>query len=157
MAPRISAPRYRKPRKKTPFNNTIVYDFGCRFRSKFEHRIAKRLEAANIKWQFEPRIKIDDSYRYPDFYLPDYKLFLEARPKKRINDELLWKIRRIKKDYGNDVVIISDIKGADTFIKRLLTCKKEQQNLAPMHEYMLFEGTRGERKENYRAGSVNYR
>lgn len=149
-----TGPRFRKPRKKTGFRNIFVYDMGQRFRSKFEWYVAKRLEKAQIKWDFEPRVPLQDSYCLPDFYLPDYHLFMELRPKKLVDEKLLTKVRLLKKTYAKEVVLILDLQGADTFIGKLLLCKKEPQALASLSEVMMFEGKRGQRKENRRAQPV---
>lgn len=141
-------PRFKKPRKKTGFNNTFVYAMGCRFRSKLEWRVAVRLEKANITWQFEPRVQLQDSYVLPDFYLPEYKLFIEVRPKKMIDERLMLKVRLLKKIYEKEVVVIIDPKGAETFIAKLIAGKKEPQHITGLDEVMIFEGARGDRKEN---------
>lgn len=141
-------PRFKKPRKRTGFNNTFVYDLGCRFRSKFEWYVAKRLEKAHIKWQFEPRVQLQTSYCFPDFWLPEYSLFVELRPKRMVDDKLMLKVRLLKKIYENEVVVILDLKGAETFINKLLMCKKEPQKLTRLDEVMVFEGKLGTRKEN---------
>src|SRR5712691_7184344 len=147
-----SAPRFKKPRKKTGFNNIFVFDLGCRFRSKLEWRVAKRFEKAKIKWQFEPRVQLQDSYCLPDFYLPEYKLFVELRPKKCVDEKLLQKVRLLKKIYEHEVIVITDLLGADTFITRLLGTKKIPP-CTRFDEIIIFEGKRGEKRENTSAES----
>ena len=61
-----------------------VYN-GYRFRSRLEARWAVFFDAASIKYQYEPEgfeVKIDSEiYRYlPDFYLPDFNLYVEVKP-----------------------------------------------------------------------------
>ena len=144
---KYSNPRFRKTKQKG-WNNTFVYDFGCKFRSKFEWYTAKRLENAHIKWQHEPRIRLQNSYCLPDFWLPEYSLFIELRPKRMVDEKLRQKAYLLKKIYNKDVVIILDLQGAETFISKLLLCKKEPQKLSPLNEIMIFEGQRGRREEN---------
>ncbi len=51
-------------------------------RSSFEMRVAKILTERNIRWEYEPIAfpleNIEKTYR-PDFYLPDYDLWLEVK------------------------------------------------------------------------------
>lgn len=137
-------PKFRK--SKQGFNNTYVYDLGCRFRSKFEWYVAKRLIKAGIKWEFEPRVKLQNSYCLPDFYLSDYKLFLELRPSKLIDDKLMTKVRLLKKIYEREVVVIANLKGAETFIKKLMTTKEHP--MSRINEVWIFTDTQGHLKEN---------
>lgn len=46
-------------------------------RSKYEKRTAEYLEKNKIKYQYEPLILLEGRQYRPDFYLPDYNLFLE--------------------------------------------------------------------------------
>jgi len=46
-------------------------------RSNYEKRCAEYLDMNNIKYQYEPLILLDGRQYRPDFYLPDYNLFLE--------------------------------------------------------------------------------
>lgn len=46
-------------------------------RSKYEKRTAEYLEKNNIKYQYEPLILLENRKYRPDFYLPDFNLFLE--------------------------------------------------------------------------------
>ncbi len=49
----------------------------AKVRSKYEKRTAEYLEANRIKYQYEPLILLENRQYRPDFYLPDYNLFLE--------------------------------------------------------------------------------
>lgn len=146
VAKKVSAPRFKKPRKKTGFNNTFVFDLGCKFRSKFEWRVARWLEKFNIKWEFEPKVMIAGSRCYPDFYLPDYDTFLELRPAKRVDDKLLLKVYHLKNTYHKECVIATDITGAKTFLQRL----DENRKPSKPDKVWVFTGARGELKENPR-------
>ncbi len=141
-----SAPRFKKA--KRGFGNVFVYDLGCKFRSKFEWYTAKRLEKARIKWEHEPRITLQDSYVLPDFWLPEYQMFIELRPRKCLDEKLLQKVRLLKKIYEHEVIVITDLKGAETFIARLLLLTKSPQECTSMNEVIIFEGKRGEKKSN---------
>lgn len=61
---------------------------GYRFRSRLEARWAVFFDAAEIKYEYEPEgfeVKVSDKevYRYlPDFYLPDFDLWVEVKPSK---------------------------------------------------------------------------
>lgn len=149
MAANISKPRFKKARR-SGFNNTFVYDLGCRFRSKFEWYVAKRLEKAGIKWQFEPRVQLQGSYCLPDFYLTDYKIFVELRPTKRVDEDLLLKVRLLKKLYGNEVVLVTNLKGAETFITKLLASGTKDHKISRVDEVWVFTNTQGQLKENKR-------
>lgn len=112
----------RRKKKKRKFNNIPVIDkeLGIRFRSKFEWRVARRLEKAGIKWQFEPKVNLPGGrYCLPDFYLPEHNLFIELRPRKMVDDKLIHKIRTIKRTYEKEVVLCTNIQGVATFISRL--------------------------------------
>ena len=138
-------PRFKK--SKRGWGNVFVYDLGCRFRSKFEWYTAKRLEKAHIKWNFEVRIPLQGSFCLPDFHLPDYKIFLELRPKKRLDEKLFTKVRLLKKTYGGyEVIVITDLSGVETFIKRLLQIKEAPSSR--LNEVWIFEGQRGSIIEN---------
>lgn len=55
---------------------------GYRFRSRLEARWAVFFDAAKIRYEYEPEgFEIDDGERYlPDFYLPQYQLYIEIKP-----------------------------------------------------------------------------
>ena len=138
----------KKRRRRGKFNNKPVQAFGCKFRSKFEWRVARRLDKAGIKWEFEPRVTLPDGkYCLPDFWLPDFKTFIELRPAKMVDDKLLHKIRLIKKTYGHEVVLCTDIMGAATFIGRL----DESRSPSGPNSLWVFSGKRGERRDAFSA------
>lgn len=132
-------------RKRSKFNNKPVKAFGCRFRSRFEFYMAKRLEKANIKWQHEPKVALPDGkYCLPDFYLPEYNLFIELRPEKMVDEKLLKKIKQIKHTYEKEVVLVTNIQGGATLISRL----DESRKMSPVNEVWVFKDKQGELKEN---------
>lgn len=49
----------------------------AKVRSTYEKRTVKYLEKNSIKYQYEPLILLEGRQYRPDFYLPDYNLFLE--------------------------------------------------------------------------------
>lgn len=53
---------------------------GYRFRSRLEARWAVFLEALGLRWEYEKEGFSFDGYSYlPDFYLPDYDLYIEVK------------------------------------------------------------------------------
>jgi hypothetical protein len=62
-----------------------VFAFDVNFKSTYEYRLAKALNENKIKWQYETkRFKIlytegKNKYYYPDFYLPEYDLWIETK------------------------------------------------------------------------------
>lgn len=66
-----------------------TYYNGYRFRSRLEARWAVFFDAAEIKYEYEPEgFELDSGALYlPDFYLPDYKCFVEVKPLDAFNIE----------------------------------------------------------------------
>ena len=64
-----------------------VYN-GYRFRSRLEARWAVFFDAAGIKYQYEPEgFEFGDGIKYlPDFYLPDFKIHVEIKPSRELDD-----------------------------------------------------------------------
>lgn len=59
-----------------------IHAFGCAFRSTYEYRLAAALTEHNIIWKFEPmyfRLKSLNKIYFPDFYLPEYNLWIETK------------------------------------------------------------------------------
>jgi len=50
---------------------------GAKVRSNYEKKTAEYLDKNKIKYQYEPLILLDGRQYRPDFYLPEYNLFLE--------------------------------------------------------------------------------
>ena len=63
--------------RKKKFEPTLPTDSGVDVRSIYERRCADFLFKNNIKFQFEPLILLDGKQYRPDFFLPEYTLFLE--------------------------------------------------------------------------------
>ena len=86
--------------KKTTYN-------GVRFRSKLESYVARRFDKYEVEWVYEPeRLTINDSWCIPDFYLPEYDVYIEVRPARRVDDKLLDKVRAIQEQHGKTTIII---------------------------------------------------
>ena len=131
-------------RRRGKFNNKPVKAFGCKFRSKFEWRVANRLEKAGIKWEFERKVTLPNGkYCLPDFYLPEHKVFIELRPSKMIDEKLIYKIRTIKSTYDIEVVLCTNIQGAATFIGKL----DESRPKLNTDTVWIFEDKRGEERD----------
>jgi hypothetical protein len=110
--------------KHSKYSKNTEYKPGIILESSFEVRTAIVLDSLNVKW-----IKVRKGYvwndngktrRYiPDFYLPDYDIFLDPKndylikkDKKKIESAML--LNNIK------VIILSDDQISETFIKDLL-------------------------------------
>lgn len=131
-------------RRRGKFNNKPVKAFGCNFRSKFEWYAARRLEKAGITWEFEPRVTLPNGkYCLPDFYLPDYKMFVELRPSKMVDEKLVNKIRMIKNTYDKEVVLCTNIVGVGTLISKL----DEDRPKLNTDTVWIFEDKRGTEKD----------
>lgn len=64
---------------------------------KWELQVAQALDAANIKWtnKIEPftyKWKNSDRSYFPDFYLPDYDIYLEVKGYERERDRAKWSV-----------------------------------------------------------------
>jgi hypothetical protein len=121
---------------------------GYRFRSRLEARVAVLLDAARIKYVYEPEgFVFDDGTTYlPDLYLPDMYTFLECKGIMSGKDE--HKIELLAKETHKEIVIfdselnplvgeyVDDVSGyypsekkpglviQDAFIGRCRLCKK---------------------------------
>ncbi|UCD94892.1 MAG: hypothetical protein JSU69_02235 [Candidatus Zixiibacteriota bacterium] len=70
-------PRGVKLARRRKFEPKIVTESGIDVRSQYEKRCADYLHANRITFQYEPLILLGGRQFRPDFYLPDYDLFLE--------------------------------------------------------------------------------
>jgi len=62
---------------------------GFRFRSRLEARHAVFMDALNIRWEYEVQgFELDVGRYLPDFWLPDFKAFLEIKPDYENNEKL---------------------------------------------------------------------
>lgn len=66
----------RLPRKKK-FEPMLETEAGVKVRSKYEQKCVEFLTKHGIRFQYEPLILLDGHKYRPDFYLPDYNLFVE--------------------------------------------------------------------------------
>ncbi len=69
--------RGRRLVRKKKFEPRLPTDSGVEVRSLYEKRCVDFLFRNNIKFQYEPLILLDGKQYRPDFFLPDYNLFLE--------------------------------------------------------------------------------
>lgn len=67
--------------RPSPFPNRRFYYKDIPFRSSYEMRVAKALDALGIAWEFETRrFDLSDSKTYmPDFYLPEMDEYIEVK------------------------------------------------------------------------------
>jgi DNA helicase IV len=63
--------------RKRKFEPILETESGVRVRSKYEKRCADFLYLQNISFQYEPLILLAGKQYRPDYYLPQYNLFLE--------------------------------------------------------------------------------
>lgn len=78
------------------------------FRSTFEVRMANILENLNVIWEYETRIELGDIIWHPDFYLPDYNMYIEV--KGWLTDDAKRKLFLFNNLYPNKKLIIIEIK-----------------------------------------------
>jgi len=64
-------------KREKPFDTHLDTKAGIKVRSKAERVTANFLFSNNIRFQYEPLILLGERKFRPDFYLPDYDLFLE--------------------------------------------------------------------------------
>jgi len=86
--------------KKTTYN-------GIRMKSRLESRLAKFLDTLKIKWVYEPEhFMLSSGIIYvPDFYLPDLKMWIEAKGViKEHNKEIS---RTFVTDNNTELILIS--------------------------------------------------
>jgi len=85
---------------------------GIMMRSKLERDFAHDLDKFCIKWEYEPFLKgivIDGIVRacLPDFYISKLHTYIELRPKKLIDNNLISKVKSIRNS-GKRVIIVSE-------------------------------------------------
>ncbi len=56
---------------------SVSTNSGIKVRSQYEKRFVQILNKKNIEYQYEPLILLDGKQYRPDFYLPEYNLFVE--------------------------------------------------------------------------------
>lgn len=83
---------------------------GYKFRSRLEARWAVFFDAANIQYDYELEgYEIGDGERYlPDFYLPQFQIFVEIKPQgltKKQKDEAEEKCRKLRTASGKAIFI----------------------------------------------------
>ena len=97
--------------------------------SSWEHICAAKLDEAGIQWVRDPNMTLE--YRtvrnrkrkyIPDFYLPDYKLYIEV--KGYWTDAARHKMADVQKRNDIDILIVESMPEVLT-IKKLITEKKK--------------------------------
>lgn len=86
---------------------------GYRFRSRLEARWAVFFDALGIKYHYEPEgFDLNGTYYLPDFYLDDYKIYVEIKPLDRdvfsyVGDGNKWEQKcRLFRDYADKAIMI---------------------------------------------------
>ncbi len=121
---RLSISACTRLQKNSKYSKNTEYKPGVILESSYEVRVAEILDRLNVRWEKVRRGYIwndnDKIRRYiPDFYLPDYNLFLDPK-----NDYLIKKDKR-KIDSAMElnnisVVVLSNNEITESFIKNLL-------------------------------------
>jgi len=97
-----------------------VYD-GYRFRSRLEARWAVFFNTLQIKYEYEKEgFDIDGLWYLPDFYLPDYSMWIEIKPESFVfgSDE---KINAFTKATDDTFLLICGIPKENRYTIRLLS------------------------------------
>lgn len=85
----------------------IRVDLNQFFRSRYEANFARILNYLGIEWEYEVfRFKFNDCSYLPDFYLPQFDIWIEA--KGWLNSEGRTKLYRMAEFYPNEVIKILD-------------------------------------------------
>jgi hypothetical protein len=86
--------------------NHFYYDSG------WEISLAKSLNINGVRWQRPKRFILSDGRSYtPDFYLPDYDVFLDPKAKRPGHYRTsLLKIEMFEQEYGKSCLVISNKK-----------------------------------------------
>lgn len=91
-------------------------------RSSWERSFAEKLDKNNIKWKYEPKVielNLSHKKRYiPDFYLPEFDLWIEIKPEYYINQQLFEVKQKFEEIVGRTLHILQDI-DFDNFIANL--------------------------------------
>lgn len=65
--------------RSPPHRKPVEYN-GIKYRSTYEVRFARMLDAAGVRFQYEPdRFDLGSTSYMPDFYLPEYGLYIEVK------------------------------------------------------------------------------
>jgi len=110
--------KIQNPKKK---NFNFPYE-GIVFRSSYEVRCAKILDKLNIKYEYEKQtLKIFDGrrpqYYLPDFYLPEFDIFIEVKGWWR-DDCRLEKFNLFKRRYNLCLVMDKDLKEVECELRK---------------------------------------
>jgi len=93
--------------------------------STWEVAMAKRLDKLNIRWDRDESIKIHyqnekgkNKNYIPDFYLPEFKLFIEV--KGYWTDSARYKMKDVQERYPNSFLILESLEEISKVNRRLL-------------------------------------
>ncbi len=100
------------PNMKLPLSNgrgTPTEYNGIQMRSKLEARVAKKLDFYGVKWEYEPRrFNLGTTTYMPDFYLPEFDIWLEAKPSSDYEEyPKLYKVDLLRQ-FGKFVTIVTE-------------------------------------------------
>ena len=117
---------------------------GCRFRGRTEARWAVYFDALGIKWEYEVQGFEFSLGRYlPDFWLPDFGYFAEAKPEPSVKDPgLAWKLGKFAVEVGSPILLLNGLPRAEAVtgffpyiaeMKEVLTAIKHIDFAKPMY------------------------
>lgn len=113
---------------------------GYRFRSRLEARWAVFFDHLGIRWEYEPEgFELGNGLRYlPDFWLPDWGIWVEVKPGKP-DDPSREKALRLVAQHGAPLLIVSGLPGTScTLYYRLDATPDEYEAWAPWCERAIY-------------------
>lgn len=93
----------------TKSDGTIIW-----LRSTYETLFATALEQKGIVWEYEKCINLQDDIWHPDFYLPEYDLFIEV--KGWLTDIAKRKMTKFNNEYPNIRLLVLGKKDIELFL-----------------------------------------
>ena len=89
---------------KVPYIDSYGKD--CLLESTWEWKMANELDKSGIKWKRPWHFNVGIGYYTPDFYLPEYDLYLD--PKSRENEAQNKRIEIFREKYQKKLIIIKE-------------------------------------------------
>jgi hypothetical protein len=84
---------------------------GYRFRSRLEARVAVFFDAAGIQYEYEQEgyVRVDGVAYLPDFYLPEWDMFVEVKPLRKGFSEEITKATMFLGEKIKGLMVITEI------------------------------------------------
>ena len=81
---------------------------GYRFRSRLEARWAVWLDALGIKYEYEHQgYDLDGVWYLPDFWVPEWKVFIEVKPFGQLSEDASLKCWRLADQHDDYVLVLA--------------------------------------------------